>query len=131
MTAVDGVELLITALEALGRDIETERSTNATMPSYVVRRIGGGNDLLTDHGSYSVHTFALTDDECQSAASDADDVITALAPRYGVGQPVAISTGKVWVDRVEVTEAPIDTTYTSDRSIIRYTGTYTLHIRNR
>lgn len=126
----DGIEVLITCLSPLGT-VGATRELGDPLPSWAVARIEGGTDGLVDTGTYSVHTFAATPAEAQEAAMDAYDRITALAPRWGTGQPITINSGTVWMDEVTCTELPRDVNdYVKDRTIVDYTATYRLRIRH-
>lgn len=123
--APDGTEVLITWLAPLGH-VTDERRTNDPLPSWVIRRIGGPFDGLTDRGWYSVHSFGRTDAEAMAADADAHRRLMVL-DRGPV--PVTISTGTVCVDGVTRHEGPEDVQYTDDRSVVRLVSTYEVDIR--
>lgn len=124
-TPPDGVEVLIAHLSPLGH-VTDERRTNDPLPSWVVRRIGGPFDGLTDHGWYSVHSFGRTDAEAAAADALAHRRLMVL-DRGPV--PVTISTGTVYIDGITRHEGPEDVQWVADRSIVRLVSTYQVDIR--
>ncbi len=121
-TTPDGVELLIEWLSPLG-ETRSQRPAGAPLPFRVVRRIGGGDDGLTDRGVYSVHTLATTEAEAQSEAMKAHRRILSLAGRFGGQQPV----NGVYVDRVQTIEGPEPVDLVE--GVARSVGTYRIDLR--
>ncbi|MGJ6126197.1 hypothetical protein QN239_26830 [Mycolicibacterium sp. Y3] len=86
-------------------------------------------DALNDKGLYSVHCFAGSDAAAQAGAMRAYERIVALAPPFGMGQPVTIGDRTIYADDVIVREGPRDVTYTEDRSVVDWCATYELRLR--
>ncbi|ORA38706.1 hypothetical protein BST13_04820 [Mycobacterium aquaticum] len=106
-------------------EVRSERPNGAPLPFIVVRRIGGGDDGLTDKGLFSVHTYAATRAGALSHARSVDRRLKLLAPPFG-GQTAVNGD---YVDNVVCTEEPVETAFTDDRSIFRFTGTYRVETR--
>ncbi|MFN6550672.1 hypothetical protein ACP6C7_18885 [Mycolicibacterium septicum] len=122
MTTPDGVELLIEWLYPLG-EARSQRPAGAPLPMFVIRRIGGGDDGLTDQGVYSVHTLAGSEEEAQAEAMRAHYRILSLAPRFG-GQQIV---NGVYVDKVKTIEGPKPVDYIN--GVGRSVGTYRIELR--
>lgn len=119
---MDGTEILIVWLSELG-EARTERPTGAPLPFRTVRRIGGGDDDLTDRGLYSVATFATT----ETAAADEGMNTHRRTLALGGQTPVTLSTGAVYVDDVVVIEHPVTMKWADN--VYRSVGTYEVALR--
>lgn len=121
--APDGVELLIAWLKDVA-ETRTDRPAGAVLPWITVRRIGGGDDGLTDRGLYSIHSYASTKSGARALGNTVHRRILALT--HG-GTTVEISTGSTYVDKVVVVEHPRPVYFIP--SIQRVVGTYQVHLR--
>lgn len=117
----DGVELLIQWLSPLC-EVRDERPTGAVLPYIMVSRIDGPSDGLTEHGVYSVHSFAETLPGAQALATSAH---CTLASPWRAQQQI----GGIWVDGVTTIEAPTERQYIEDNSIRRFVATYQVDLR--
>ena len=112
----DGVLLLIDWLKDVA-DTRSERPTGAVLPWIMVRRIGGGDDGLTDSGVYSIHCFGSSKSEAQQLGSTVHRRMCALA-----------LPGPPHVDDVVVMESFRAVEYLPGR-IHRVVGTYRVRLR--
>lgn len=122
-TAPDGVELLTEWLKEIA-ETRTDRPTGATLPWITVRRIGGGDDGLTDRGLYSIHSYASTKLGARALGNTVHRRILALTHS---DTSVEISTGSTHADKVVVVEHPRPVLFIP--SIQRVVGTYQVHLR--
>lgn len=122
-TYPDGVELLIRWLAPLG-EVRTTRPVGGVLPWIMVRRIGGGEDGLTDRGLYSIQCFADTKLGAQQLGKAVDRRMCALV----LGDPVIVGNGSHYVDHVIVDEHPEAVEYLPSR-IYRVVGTYRVGLR--
>ncbi len=123
-SAPDGVELLVKWLKDIA-ECRTDRPTGAVLPWITVRRIGGGDDGLTDRGLYSIHCF----DETKLGAQQLSRTMHSRMCALVLGQrPVTISTGTHYVDSVTTMEHPRAVEYLPSR-ICRVVGTYRMGLR--
>lgn len=117
----NGVRVLTEWLKPLGIEVRDNRPTGAPLPFILVRRIGGGSDDLTDHGLYSVHSFAETATESYETAMAAHHRIRQLGGLY----PVVLDGRNMWIDDV-IAEGP---EAVKIGNTLRYVGTYELPMR--
>ncbi len=110
----DGAELLCTWLAPLA-ETRTERPTGAPLPFITVRRVGGGDDGLTDSGRYHVNVFHNTEAE-------------AIAFGKTVHRRVRLLAG--WqADRVRTIEAFRPEYYGAEPTVVRVRAVYEVHLR--
>lgn len=124
---MNGTEILITWLAKLG-DTRTHRPAGAPLPFRTVRRIGGPADDLTDHGVYSVSTYADTETEAADHGVITHRRVLTLAGPGGGQISVSISTGDAYVDDITVIEGPRTMKFTD--TIWRSVATYQVVLRS-
>lgn len=113
---INGTQLLITWLSPLG-EVRDHRPNGAPTPFWVVRRVGGGETNITDHGLYSVHCWA----EDSGPANDAHNALMRLANH------VYVPVGGQYVDSITCTERLHEVERLG--GIRHYTGTYRVDVR--
>lgn len=114
---IDGTELLITWLKPIG-EVRTKKPIGAPIPFHLVRRIGGGETLITDKGLYSIHTWA----EDHAPAKAVHDKLMYLANHRYLN--IAMGQG---IDSIECTEKPHEVDVAGN--IRHYVGTYRVDVR--
>lgn len=124
----DGVEVLIAWLTPLG-ETRDDRPSGAVLPYRMVHRLGGPDDRLTDHGTYSIHTFAASRAQAQAEAMKTHRRLQLLAGQFAGQEKVTISTGVVQADNVITIEGPVWQQWVNDNSIHRFVGTYRVDLR--
>lgn len=129
MLAPDIEELVIIYLSDLGDvSVELPPVNNADnpipFPFYLVTRITGGDDRLTDSAVVSIHAFAATRTAASDAARQMHDLMTSLSAKL----PLTVGGQTVNVDYVETLETPTWVDY-GDNTIQRYVGRYRIDTR--
>lgn len=95
------------------------------MPFYLVNRVTGGDDMVTDCPTVSVHAFNTT----RTGASTSARTMHALMKQLTAQVPVLMSDASyVSVDAVYVMETPHWEDY-GDKTIQRYCGRYRIELR--
>lgn len=130
--APSGIEMLVAwlfpvAVANLG-GVGAERKAGDSFPFWLVSRVAGPDDKITDYGTYSVHSLA----ESMTAAEDWSLLghrrILTLGPPLAPQRRVTISGGRiVMADRVATDMAP-RYEYYSD-SIRRLVARYDIDLR--
>lgn len=122
-----GVEMLVAWLSPLG-PAAGERKAGDPLPFWLVSRVAGPDDKITDHGTFSVHSMAETLTEAEDQALLAHQRILALGPPLAPQRRVTISGGRmVFADRV-MTDLFPRYEYYSD-TIRRYVARYDIDLR--
>lgn len=127
----DGVEMLITRLEALDGQSDYRRPSGEIVPWFMVTDSASGlDDKITDRGIYSVHTFHPDYWTCKRYAFEAHDLILSMAPPIGVQERITLADGRVvWADTVETSLRPHESHYSADME--RFIGRYAIELRRR
>lgn len=130
----DGTEMLLTWLEPMVAPgcINTERPHGSPSPFIAVWRTRGEDDGFVDRGRYAVYVYGTDEAEVAKLATDVKRRIQLLAPRFGGQQPVTISTGTVFADKVIVREAPNKINLVEDtvpQSMYLYGANYEVWLR--
>ena len=123
-SAPDGVEALITVLDALDGTADYRRPSGGTVPWFMVTDAASGvNTKISDRGIYSVHTFHPDYWEAKRYAKLADDLILSLGPPYAAQERITLADGRI-VHFAEVLSSlrPHESWYSDDltRFIARY-----------
>lgn len=122
-----GVELLVAWLSPLG-DAAGERKAGDPLPFWLVSRVAGPDDKITDHGTYSVHSMADSLAAAEDHALLAHRRILALGPPLAPQRRVAISGGRtVFADMVKTDLFPRYEYYSDN--IRRYVARYDIDLR--
>lgn len=129
-----GVELLTALLSPLGAAqlvpvlVAGERKAGDPLPFWVVSRVAGLDDKVTDHGTFSVHSFATTLAAAEDLALLAHRAVSALGPPLAPQRRVTISGGRiVMVDEVSTDLFP-RYEYYSD-TVRRFVARYNIDLR--
>lgn len=124
-----GVEMLVAWLTPLG-SVAAERQAGDPLPFWLVSRVAGPDDKITDHGTFSVHSLAETLAAAEDFAMLAHQRILTLGPPLAPQRRVALTGGRtVWADKVTTDLFP-RYEYYSD-TIRRFVGRYDIDLRFR
>jgi hypothetical protein len=124
MLAPDIEELVITYLATQLDNVSVEMMTDPPFPFYLVNRITGGDDMVTDYGTVSIHAFAGTRIEARDAARVMHNMMTNLSAKI----PITVGGQTVNVDYVLTLESPHWEDY-GDNTIQRYCARYRIDTR--
>lgn len=124
MLAPDAEELVIAYLSQSFDNVSFIMPDTPPMPFYLVHRISGGSDKVTDHATVSIHAFHSTRSAAADAAREMHDLMTNWLPKTAV----ALSSGSAGVDHVYVLETPAWVDY-DDKTLQRYVGRYRIDLR--
>lgn len=129
-----GVEILVAWLSPLGATqsppvtVAAERKANDPLPFWLISRVAGLDDKISDQGTYSVHSMASTLDTAESLSLLAHRAVSALGPPLAPQRRVTISGGRiVFADRVATDTFP-RYEYYSD-TVRRFIGRYDIDLR--
>lgn len=117
-------ELLIVYLGQFFDNVSTEMGTDPPFPFYLVTRISGGDDMVTDYSTVQIDAFASD----RTAASDAARAMHAKMTTLSAKLPLTVGGQTVNVDYVETLETPTWRDY-GDNTIQRYAGRYRIDTR--
>lgn len=96
----------------------------APKPFYLVRRVTGTEDMISDYPCVSIHVFAGTRTEAHDAAMAMHAKMKALTAKVAVTVE-----GRVYgVDYRDVEEVPFWVDY-EDKTVHRYVGRYEIGLR--
>jgi len=127
--APPGGEMLIAWLTPIGR-AGAKRKSGDVLPYYMVNRVAGPDDKVTDYGTYSVHSFAASYTAAEDAARLAHRRILALGPPLAPQRRVTISGGRiVQADRVMTDQAPFWLKYSDEVNLERFVARYDIDLR--
>jgi len=93
-------------------------------PFFLVRRITGGDDKITDCPVVSIHTFHTDMESAEDAAFQCHDLMLALNAKTVVN----VESGSFNVDLCETVESPKWVDYEND-NLERYVARYRLYLR--
>lgn len=129
LIAADVEELLVQYLVAKGlgpaTNVSTVMPTTPPLPFYLVNRLDGGDDMVTDYATVSIHAFNST----RTGASDAARTMNQIMKGLTAQVPVQMSDGSfVSIDYLDVIETPAWRFY-EDTQIWRYCGRYHIDLR--
>lgn len=124
MLAPDAEELVVSYLAQFFPNVSVTMPAEPPLPFYLVTRISGGDDMVTDYATVSVHAFASDRTAASDAARAMHDKMRNLNARIGI----PVSNGTAGVDRVETKETPAWRDY-DDANLQRYVGRYGLDLR--
>jgi hypothetical protein len=112
----------------VGAEKPTTGPTGTLLPYRMVNRVSGHDDKVFESSIVSVHTFADTMTDAESAAYVTHGWMLALGPPI-VGQTaVTISTGSVMANCVETMQSPIWVDY-EDTNLRRFVARYEIELR--
>lgn len=123
-TAPHAEEFLISYLHQFFTNVRTEMPNDPPFPFYLINRIAGGDDLVSDYAVVSVHSFHTK----RGLASDAADAVHAKMKALTAKTSVTVRDRTVGVEFMEVVESPIWVDY-NDPNIKRYVGRYRFGLR--
>lgn len=123
-TAPQVEEFLITYLRQWFTNVRTEMPNSPSWPFYLVNRVAGGDDLISDYPTVSIHAFHTN----RLAAADAADAMHAKMKALNAKTTVVVRGHNVGVEYVEVVETPMWHDY-NDPNIKRYCGRYKFGLR--
>lgn len=121
------IEFVIAWLLPLGdpTGVGMDRPSGAVLPYRMVTRVDSQDDRLTDSSIVSIHTFADSMTDAETAARATHARMTALDPRVAVTLP---SGGTASADYFRVTQGPIWADY-EDNTIRRFIARYEIDLR--
>jgi hypothetical protein len=129
-----GVELLVAWLEPIALahvppgDVRGERKAGDPLPFWLVSRVAGLDDKVTDRGTYSVHSMADNMDAAGEFALLAHQRILTLGPPFAPQRRVTISGGReVFADSVTTDLFPRYEYYSDN--IRRFVARYDIDLR--
>jgi hypothetical protein len=132
MIAADVEELVVTYLSQTLSNVGVEMPPTPPSPFYLVTRIAGGDDMITDCAVVSVHSFASgnTPGEARTAASTAARQAHLLmnAFTFTAKQSFSLSSGTAFIDRIETVETPAWRDYKNPQ-LERYCARYRIDLR--
>jgi hypothetical protein len=117
-------EFVIAYLKQWLTNVRTEMPTDPPFPFYLVNRLSGGDDMVSDYPTLSIHCFHTS----RQLASDAADVMHAKMKALTARSAVLVRGVNVGVDYIEVVETPMWVDY-NDPNIKRYVGRYKFGLR--
>jgi hypothetical protein len=129
LSALDGIavsaeKFMVAYLAPTFTNVGTEMEHGAPKPFYLVRRVSGREDMVSDYPTMSVHVFADTRTHAHDAARLMHVKMKALDAKVAV----TVEGHDYSVDFVDVDEVPIWVDY-DDKTVHRYVGRYTLGLR--
>jgi hypothetical protein len=124
--APDVEELVVSYLKASGLvNVSAEMPPTPPLPFYLINRLDGGDDWVTEYPCVSIHCF----DSTRTLASDAGRAMHKIMKNLTAKIPILMSDGSyVNVDYVYVVESPTWRPY-EDKTIWRYCGRYHIDLR--
>jgi hypothetical protein len=126
MIAADVEELVVTYLSQFFSNVSVDMPSRPPLPFYLVTRLAGADDMITDCATVSVHAFAAD----MTAASDAARALHlkmnpwALTAKQGFD----LNSGRAFIDRICTVETPAWRNY-EDPNLKRYCGRYRIELR--
>lgn len=123
-TAPQAEELIISYLRQWFTNVRTEMPNDPPFPFYLINRVSGGDDLISDYPTVSIHSFHTN----RLAAADAADAMHAKLKALNAKTTVEVRGVNVGVEYVEVVETPMWIDY-NDPNIKRYCGRYKFGLR--
>lgn len=126
MIAADVEELVVTYLAQTFTNVGVDLPPTPPLPFYLVTRIAGSSDWVTDSAVVSVHAFAATRTAASDAARAMHNVMNpwTFNPKLGF----TLSTGTAFIDRICILETPAWRDY-DDPNLQRYCGRYRIELR--
>lgn len=131
MIAADAEELVVTYLGQSFPNVGVDMPPDTTgsplpLPFYLVTRLGGAESWITDCALMQIDAFAASRTAASTAARAMHNLMNpwTLTPKLGF----SLSTGRAFVDLVEVLEAPAWRDY-ENPNLFRYCGRYRIELR--
>jgi len=129
LLSVDGVavqaeEFLVAYLSPTLVNVATEMEASPPLPFFLVKRITGGEDMVSDYAVVSIHCFATS----RTAASDAATSMHAKMKALNAKTSVTVGGKAYGVDFRYVEEVPFYVDY-EDKTLRRFVGRYRLGLR--
>lgn len=121
---VQAEEFMVAYLTPTLTNVGVSMEQNSPMPFFLVRRVSGREDMISDHPVLSIHCFDLT----RTAASDAAQRMHAAMKALTAKTSVTVEGTVYSVDSRNVVENPIWVDY-EDKTVHRYVGRYRLGLR--
>jgi hypothetical protein len=132
MIAADVEELVVTYLSQTLSNVGVQMPATPPSPFYLVQRIAGGDDMITDHAVVSVHSFASGTDavSAHTAASTAARQAHLLMNPFALTPKLSftLSSGTAFVDHVCTLETPAWRDYENPQ-LERYCARYRICLR--
>lgn len=126
MIAADVEELVVTYLGQHFPNVGVQMPPDPPLPFYLVNRLGGGDDMVTDSAIVSVHAFAATRTAASSAAREMHLLMNPQNFTAKLG--FVLSMGPAHVDRVLTVETPAWRDY-ENPNLQRYCARYRIDLR--
>ena len=122
--AVQAEEFVVAYLTALFPNVGVEMEASPPLPFYLVNRVTGSDDMVSDYAVVSVHSFATS----RTAASDAATAVHTEMKLLTAKTSVVVQGSAFGVDFLSVVETPHHVDY-DDKTVRRYVGRYRLGLR--
>lgn len=126
MIAADVEELVIAYLGQTFVNVGVDMPPIPPLPFYLVTRIAGVDDWITDCATVQIDAFAAT----RTGASDAARAMHKLMNPWVLTAKLAftLSTGTAFIDRIATVETPVWRDY-ENPNLQRYCGRYRIDLR--
>lgn len=120
----DVEEMVVSYLSPLG-NVSTEMLPVPPYPFYVVHKLTGPEDMVTEYDVVSVHAFSTT----RTAASDAARASHKKMKQLNAQVSILMHDGSYSsIDKIDVLESPCWEDY-GDKAIHRYCARYRIELR--
>ena len=133
LLSADVQELLVSYLstQLINVPISTKMPPNPTYPFVLINRISGGDDMVTDMGTVSIHSFQTgpTPEAAETAANTLSRQVHLAMKQLVPSVAVLMSNGTyASIDSMHVVESPRWEDY-GDKQIQRYVARYHVDVR--
>ena len=122
--AVQAEEFLVAYLSPTFVNVATEMEAKPPMPFFLVKRVAGSEDMISDEAVVSIHCFAAS----RTAASDAAMSMHARMKALTAKTSVTVGGKAYGVDFRDVEEVPKLVDY-DDKTLRRFVGRYRIGLR--
>ena len=122
--AVQAEEFVVAYLTSLFPNVGVEMEASPPLPFYLVNRVTGHDDMISDYPVVSVHSFAAS----RTAASDAATAVHTEMKLLTAKTSVVVAGSACGVDFLTVEDSPRHVDY-DDKTVRRYVARYRFGLR--